>query len=132
MTPHFLAPLLAAGASSSRFRIVTTDGRVVARLVEPAFDAATRKRGLLGRTSLDPGAALVIAPCSAVHTFFMRFPSDVVFVDREGRVTKITPELTPWRLAGSLRAFATVELASGSAGECRLQPGDRLIVELAE
>jgi hypothetical protein len=127
--PHFLAAMLGPGEST--FRIVTPDGRVVARRVEPAFDAATRKRGLLGWTSLDPDVAIVIAPCNAVHTWFMRFPIDIVFVMRDGRVDKPCVGVKPWRVAGSLRAFATVELASGSVRRFGLRPGDHLVVQSA-
>jgi hypothetical protein len=127
VTPHFLSPLLGPGQPPCR--IVTADGRIVARRLEPAFDAATRKRGLLGRTSLDPDTALVIAPCNAVHTCFMRFPIDIVFVARDGRVTKTATGVRPWRLAVSPRAFATVELAAGVIARHGLRAGDRLTVE---
>jgi hypothetical protein len=127
--PHFLAPLL--GPGQPQCRIVTTDGRVVARRVEPAFDAATRKRGLLGRTSLDPDTALVIAPCNAVHTCFMHFPIDIVFVARDGRVTKTAGGVRPWRLSASGRAFATIELAAGVIQHHGVRPGDVVIVEPA-
>jgi len=126
--PHFLAPLL---SQEPRCRLVTGDGRVVAGRLEPAFDAATRKRGLLGRTSLDADTALVIAPCNAVHTCFMRFPIDVVFVARDGRITKTAAGVRPWRLAASVRAFATIELAAGTILLHALRPSDRLIVEVA-
>jgi len=129
VTPHFLSPLL--GPGQPQCRIVTSDGRVVAERVEPAFDAAARKRGLLGRTSLDPDAALVIAPCNAVHTCFMRFPIDIVFVARDGRVTKTATGVRPWRMAASPRAFATVELAAGVIARHGLRAGDRLTVESA-
>ena len=60
-------------------------GLVVAATLEPAFDSASRKRGLLGRDGLAAGHALIIAPSNMVHTFFMRFPIDILIVSRGGR-----------------------------------------------
>jgi len=66
----------------------------------------------------------MLAPCPAVHTAFMRFPIDVVFVDREGRVRKIVRGLAPWRISASLGAYAAIEFTAGD--ERDLVPGDRL------
>src|SRR5260370_10686287 len=82
------------------------NGRVVASRIELALDSRSRRRGLLGRDALDKGAALIIAPCSSIHTFFMRFAIDVVFVSRDGRVLKAYPGLVQWRIAFSTRAVA--------------------------
>jgi uncharacterized protein len=109
----FLSPLLREPARPWVLQDTTT-GEVLARSVEAAVDSTSRRRGLLGRTGLDD-AALVIAPCNAVHTFFMRFPIDVVFVDRSGRVLGIAASVPAWRMTASLRAFATIELAAGTA-----------------
>jgi uncharacterized membrane protein (UPF0127 family) len=102
-------------------------GRPCASAVEIAGTSEARRRGLLGRDALAPSAALVIAPCAAVHTWFMRFAIDVVFVDRGGRVVKIVRRLRPWRMAASFRAYAVVELAAGGAeGPDGVAVGDRL------
>ncbi|HZT77232.1 MAG TPA: DUF192 domain-containing protein [Vicinamibacterales bacterium] len=98
-------------------------GDAVATVVEIAATRATRRQGLLGRASLDASAAMVIAPCFAVHTMFMRFPIDAVFVDREGTVRKIVT-LPAWRAAADVRASAVVEFAAGAARGLRV--GDRL------
>jgi uncharacterized membrane protein (UPF0127 family) len=58
--------------------------------------------------------------------FFMRFPIDVVHVDREGRVVKVTPHLRPWRVDASWRGFAVIELPAGTASRLGLQEGDVL------
>jgi|SRR5947207_15550784 len=99
-------------------------GRAVANVVELAVTRADRRRGLLGRNALDLSAALILAPCAAIHTVFMRFPIDVVFVDRNGAIRTIVRNLQPWRIAASPRAYATVEMAGGV--ERDLIPGDRL------
>jgi uncharacterized protein len=101
-------------------------GEVVASEVEVANTRRTRRRGLLGRDSLDVSAALVLSPCCSIHTAFMRFPIDVVFVDRDGQVTRIVRDLPPWRLAIAPRAHAVVELAGGGLRWRDVQVGDRL------
>ena len=99
---------------------------VIARDVEVAVTRAERRRGLLKRTSLPPDSALVLAPCFAVHTAFMRFAIDVVFVDRAGYVRHIVRGLQPWRIASSRGAYATIELPAGALDSLDLVVGDRL------
>ena len=99
-------------------------GATVASVVELAATRVERRRGLLGRNALDLSAALILAPCAAVHTAFMRFPIDVVFVDRDGHVRTFVRNLRPWRIAASPRAYAAVEMAGGINRD--LMPGDRL------
>ena len=101
-----------------------TGARLAGRVVA-AVDSQTRRRGLLGRTQLDD-EALVIAPCNAVHTFFMKMAIDIVFVDRQGGVTRVVANVRPWRIAGALRAFATIELAPGTAAQTLTAIGHRL------
>jgi uncharacterized membrane protein (UPF0127 family) len=96
----------------------------VASVVELAVTRTERRRGLLGRDALEVAAAIMLAPCMAVHTAFMRFAIDVVFVDRDGVVRKIVRGLKPWRIAASSRAHVAVELAAGV--ERDVVPGDRL------
>jgi uncharacterized membrane protein (UPF0127 family) len=101
-------------------------GVSVADAVELADTRASRRRGLLGRDCLEPSAALILTPCVAVHTAFMRFAIDVVFVDRDGHALKIVSELAPWRIAWSPSAHAVVELAGGRLRSCEVAVGDRL------
>jgi len=125
--PHFLAPLLQRAAGDLALYV---EGRSepVARTLESAFDSATRNRGLLGRDALAPDVAFVIAPTSAVHTFGMRFPIDLVFAARDGRVMKIRAAVPARRIAVALGAFAVIEMAAGAADRAALRPGDRLVV----
>jgi uncharacterized protein len=123
-TPAFLAPLLRKDAGACRLH--DHRGQVLASRLYGAFDSASRRRGLLGRERFDEGEAIVIAPCNAVHTFFMRFPIDVVYLDRKGRVVKVKPNLRPGRVNGSWRGFAVVELAAGTAARLGLREGDVL------
>ena len=100
--------------------------RVLAARVEPAFDSRSRRRGLLGRDRMDEDAALLIAPCSSIHTFFMRFVIDVVFAARDGRVMKSYASLPAWRIAFAWGAFVAIELPSGAAARSDTQHGDPL------
>lgn len=105
-------------------------GEAVADAAELAVTSASRRRGLLGRDGLDPGAALIIAPCNSVHTFFMRFAIDVVYVDRAGRVRKIVRALRPWRISAAMFAYAVIEFGAGSLDGCDVVRGDRLYLEV--
>jgi uncharacterized membrane protein (UPF0127 family) len=86
----------------------------------------TRFRGLLGEVSLPDGEALWLAPCRSVHTFFMRFPIDVLFIDSQGVVlSKAT--LVPWRVSRWVpRAAGVLELAAGTLERTRTDVGDRV------
>jgi uncharacterized membrane protein (UPF0127 family) len=86
----------------------------------------TRLKGLLGRRELQRGEGLLLRPASSIHTFFMRFPIDAVWVDRDLNVLQISPEVAPWRTAACRGAKGVIELASGEAERRGIQPGDRL------
>ena len=96
--------------------------------METAFDSATRTRGLLGRTGLATGTALIIAPCQAVHTFRMQFAIDVIYAGRDGRIIKIRRSMPPGSISICVSAFATIEMAAGEAERAGLTAGDVLDV----
>jgi hypothetical protein len=123
----FLNPLLTDPAARCVLRNARHAG-IVARTIETAFDSATRNRGLLGRSGLADDHALILAPCSSIHTFFMQFAIDVAFVDRDGVVLRIRKALRPWRLQVAFRAFAVIELAPGRLDRSDTRIGDRLHV----
>lgn len=115
--------------STATAGVMLTNARsrqIMARDVEIALTRAERRKGLLKRDSLAANSALVLAPCFAVHTAFMRFAIDVVFVDRGGRVRQIVRGLRPWRIAASPGAYATIELAAGALDAFDIAVGDRL------
>ncbi|MGH9604792.1 MAG: DUF192 domain-containing protein [Terracidiphilus sp.] len=103
-----------------------TRGAILATGMETAATAASRNKGLLGRDGLAPGEGLWIVPCESVHTFFMRFPVDLVYLDRRKRVRKVRSSLGPWRLSACLSAHSIVELPAGVVRATRTQPGDEL------
>ncbi len=101
---------------------------IVASVLELASESASRNRGLLGRASLSHDHAFILAPANVVHTFFMQFPIDLLFVSRHGEVLKVRAAVPAWRIAGRLRAFAVVELAAHALERSGTRVGDRLTV----
>src|SRR5439155_7663092 len=95
---HFLAPLVDAPAGAYALRNERT-GVTISTALMPAFDSRARRRGLLGRHALERHTALVLAPCQAIHTWFMRFAIDVLFVRQDGTVLEVLPGVSPWRIA---------------------------------
>ena len=103
-----------------------TRGREIAARVTLADDAASRSRGLLGRTALAPEEGLWIVPCPMIHTFFMKFALDVLFLDRGLSVVRVLEGLKPWRLSPWVfRAHSVLELAAGTL-QGSVRTGDRL------
>jgi uncharacterized protein len=123
--PHFLRPLLHTSPARFCLRNRRT-GQVLASLLLPALDSASRKTGLLKHTGLADGEAMLIAPSNAVHTWFMKFDLDLVFVRRDGQVVKTRAGVKPWRMSGAFRAFAVIEMRAGTLAERDTQPGDVL------
>jgi uncharacterized membrane protein (UPF0127 family) len=115
------------GKRTAPGRIVIRDrATVVCERCAVAHSPLSRLKGLLGRSELPPGEGLLIRPASAVHTWFMRFPIDAVFLDRELRVLALAANLRPWRGAARRGASAVLELAAGESSRRGLQLGDRL------
>ena len=102
------------------------DGQVLCDNCLLADTFARRARGLLGRKALDPGDGIVLRPEWSVHTFFMRFPIDVVFADADQVVVSIAANLKPWRTAVCRGAHEVIELAAGECERLGLKTGDRL------
>jgi uncharacterized membrane protein (UPF0127 family) len=124
----FLTPALKSPKGGFSLVNDRTGAAIVTEL-EIAVDSATRRKGLLGRDRLADSTGIVIAPTNAVHTFFMRFPIDIVFLTRAGRVVKVRESVPARRIAIALRAFAVVELAAGCAARKGLRTGDVVSVK---
>ena len=107
-------------------QVTAPGGRVVCTRCEVAERPLARMKGLLGRTGLGPGQGMLITPAPSVMTFFMRFPIDVVFLDRDRTIVGISHTLVPWRIAGARRAVAALELPAGTAEACELKLGETL------
>ena len=106
--------------------INVTRGTVVCEWTILADRPVERMRGLLGRDSLAPGTGILLSPAPSIHTAFMRFPIDVVFLSREGEVLKIAENVAPWRARSCRHSYAVLELAAGEAGRRGLAVGDRV------
>lgn len=103
------------------------DGAVICERMRVARSWWARFRGLLGTDRLDAGEGLWLSPCGSVHTAGMRYAIDVVFLDRELRVTRIVPNLRPRRACFGPRATrSTLELPAGAAAGLGLSSGDQL------
>jgi uncharacterized protein len=110
-------------------RVRTTEGAILCERCEVPKSSFARMRGLLGRSGLDPGTGMLIDAAPSVHMFFMRFPIDVVFLDRDRTVVGVRHGLRPWRVAGARRAVAALELPAGAAAAAGVGEGDVLVLE---
>jgi len=105
------------------------DDAVIAEQVETARRLVRRIVGLIGRREFPPGCALVIPRCRQVHTFFMRFPIDVVFLDEDNRVLRAESDVKPYGITGRCRGgFAVVELPAGTVARFGICPGDEMMM----
>jgi uncharacterized membrane protein (UPF0127 family) len=129
---EFLSPPAQAGLEGPLQVTNVTRGTVLATRLEAAHTGPTRRKGLLGRDGLKRGEGLWIAPCESVHTFFMRFPIDLVYLDRERRIKKARSAVGPWRLSACLSAHSILELPAGTIRETQTERGDTLEIAAAE
>jgi uncharacterized protein len=106
--------------------LTRADGTVVCERCSLADSPVARMRGLLGRDGLEQGEGLLLRPASSIHTFFMRFSIDAVFLDRELAVVGIEDGIAPWRAASQRGAKAVLELPAGESSRRGLAVGDRL------
>ncbi len=98
----------------------------IASCAEVAETPAARNKGLLGRTGLPAGGGLWIVPCESVHTFFMKFPLDLLYIDRHKKVRKVRTNVGPWRLSACFSAHSIIELPAGTLHGTQTQRGDQL------
>lgn len=107
-----------------------SDGAVVAKKCTVANTMVSRMIGLLRHKALETDEGLWIVPCNSIHTFFMRFAIDAVFLDREQRIVRIYSNMKPWRISWThFSAHSVLELASGVAGQMLLERGQQLKFE---
>ena len=104
-----------------------TRGNLIGDRIQVADSSLTRLVGLLGRRGVDAGAGLWIKPSSGVHTVFMRFPIDVIGLDKDRRVIKLWNKLVPYRVTSvSTQLRSVIELKAGSIAEHGVQLGDQI------
>ena len=108
-------------------------GRLVVSSLEIARTLWTQTVGLMGSPGIDDDAGLLILRCNSIHTCFVRFRIDVVFLDEQLRVVRIFPDLAPWRIAGPVRgAKSALELPAGTVRQQHIAVGQRMQLKLSE
>jgi hypothetical protein len=120
-----------AGASrEAEYTLINIDsGLRLARHVRMAPDSASRRKGLLGVHEICLDSGLWIAPCEAIHTFGMKIPIDVLFLDGDFKVKKLRRQMPPWRISVCLPASSVVEMRAGVIAASNTKVGDRLSVQ---
>ena len=102
------------------------NNEVIGSRIRLADTPKLRSKGLLGKKSLESGEGLMIRPCWSIHTAFMRFSLDVLYIDRQGGVMKVVSNLQPFRISGAWGARDTIELPAGALDGLDIRRGDRL------
>ncbi len=115
--------------SSTAVIVNETQGNVVCERAEIADTPWRRLRGLLGRDELPAGHGMLIVPAPSIHSAFMRFEFDAVFVDRDMKVVKLSERIPRWRARSAKHARSVLELAAGEIAARGLQLGDQLAVK---
>ena len=106
-----------------------TRDTVLGDSIDVADTSEKRRTGLLKHQGLEPGQGLWISPCESVHTFFMKFPIDLVYIDKQRKVRKVRNAVPAWRVSACLVAESVLELPPGTAQRTGTQPGDMLVFE---
>ena len=123
-------PLVEIEASHQLRLLNRTKGVVLAERVRLALTSGSRMRGLLGSTPLSLDEAMLIRPCNGVHTMFMRYTIDVLFIDSAGKIVAKRPELRPWRISAIISdAHSTIELQAGVVASSGTDVGDLVAFE---
>jgi uncharacterized membrane protein (UPF0127 family) len=119
-------------AQGAEYALINMDsGLKLAARVRMAGDSAARRKGLLGVDKLERESGLWIMPCEAIHTFGMKMPIDVLFLDRNFKVKKLLSHLAPYRVSVCLLAASVVEMPAGAIAGSKTKVGDRLTVQRA-
>lgn len=101
--------------------------QIVADKVILAKSFMSRLKGLMGHPGLDRGEGMLLSPCNSIHTFFMRFPIDVVFLSRDNEIIESVHSMLPWRLSSiHWKAASVLELPGGSLEDIDVVKGQHL------
>jgi uncharacterized protein len=111
--------------------IVLVDSKRVLARAAIADTAMARMVGLLAHRRLEVGDGLVLQPCASIHTCFMRFAIDVLFVDAQGLIVRAVEHLRPFRLTWARRAHLAIELPAGTLATAGLAAGQRIRIEMS-
>ena len=106
-----------------------TRQNVLASAADVADTSVKRRTGLLKHKNLEPGDGLWIVPCESVHTFFMRFAIDLIYLDKQRKIRKLRRAVPPWRISACFAAHSVLELPAGTIAETGVAVGDQLSIE---
>lgn len=114
-----------------RYRVRNlTRNTLLADTMEEAATFLSRFKGLMGVTDFPMGRALHIKPCNSIHTFFMRIPIDVLFLDDALRIVEVSRAMPPWRTSRIyFGARSVLELPAGCSQASKTEQGDTLSFE---
>jgi uncharacterized membrane protein (UPF0127 family) len=118
--------------SFSKLKVIVrnqTRQTVLAHGAEIADTSEKRRTGLLKRSGLEAGEGLWIVPCESVHTFFMKFPIDLVYLDKSMKVRKVRSAVPAWRMSACLPAHSVLELPAGTVEQTKTKVGDTIEIE---
>jgi uncharacterized membrane protein (UPF0127 family) len=118
--------LLRVSKQGNGLRLERADGSPLCERCLLAETPLTRLKGLLGRGELPEGEGLLLRPASSIHMFFMRFPIDAVWIDRDLKVLKVSADLAPWKVAACEGANGVIELPAGTAARLGVEAGEQL------
>ena len=108
----------------------TSRGTTLGQAIKVAHTAAQKVKGLLGRECLEDGQGLLFRGAGSLHTLFMRFPIDIIYADKSGKVVKLAERVGPFKLvAAPLRCYYALELPAGAIEASGTHVGDRLNFE---
>lgn len=111
-------------------RVYTEGGQLIVDKLDKATNFFKRFMGLMGREQLTNDAGLLIVPCNSVHSCFMKFPIDVVFLTKENRIVYIYENMKPWRVSKIIKeAYMVLELPKGRVTEVGLKVGEQIKFE---
>ncbi len=109
---------------------VLREGEVIGTQIQVATNFFCRLRGLLGRARLEKEEGLLLLPCRQVHTFFMSFAIDVLFLDKQGKIVELMPEMTPGHASPLVKdGYQVLELPAGTVKLKKLQKGEQLVIQ---
>lgn len=108
--------------------IDSVSGKLIISGLEKCQTRIEETVGLLGRSGISENEGLFIPGCRMIHTFFMKFCFDAVYVDNDLVICKIVKNLMPWRISGCMKASGVLELGGGISGKYGMKCGDKLVI----
>lgn len=110
--------------------VIKRNGITIADRIETAANFKSQLKGLIGRRKFENGSAMIFPGCKQVHTFFMQFPIDILFVNKDRKIIKVVENLLPWKISAYVKdSIDVIELPYHTIFDCRIINGDELVYE---